>query len=195
MSDLKQEQTDKIYEMMKFVMTDVMGKFTIVSNSLNDVSSQIKLLSAVSSQSPTRSEILDKIAAVVDLIKNVITVELEEDIQEHHKDITTFHQTNYDKIAGKMDARDKDQVVSNMEVKETLSQIKVLLNNLEKISDKVDDVDKIPDRVDKISEKVDKLVNTLNTFYKIACAFMGATPVLWILFEFIHNVNKAIPQK
>ncbi len=160
--------SDKVIEFLKFVLTEFTQKITTITTSINDVTSQIRTMSTISSQSPTRAEILTKINTVIEVVKE----EIDNEIQDHHKDITNFHQLNYEKIIGKMDTREKEQLLMNVDVKEIGTQVKTITTN-----------------VDLLEKKIDKLIETVTTLYKILGVIVGVVPILWGLFHFINSIT------
>lgn len=175
-------QEEKNIEFLKFLITEFMQKVTSITTSMNDVTNQIRALSTISMQSPTRSEILAKIAEVITEIKDQLDSCVVENIQNNHKEITAFHQINYEKITGKMDNREKDQLLLNVDIRDAIAKVKGISDDVDSLSNKVNN------SIKDLSDKIDALVNTISNLYKILIAITAITPILWGIFKFASSL-------
>lgn len=75
------ESNSQVLEFIRFILTDMVSKITILSTLLNDVSRQVNVIVVLDSQPPSRIELLEKI--------NNIPISVTREVQDkfdHHQD-------------------------------------------------------------------------------------------------------------
>lgn len=81
-----QHTENNIFEFIKYILSDMVTKLTIVTSNMTDVTNQVKNLTTVVSQPPTRSDILEKINITREAISNEIDDEIVKRLNDREKD-------------------------------------------------------------------------------------------------------------
>jgi hypothetical protein len=159
MSDTQTPNTsdNHVIEFLKFVLTDVVSKITMVTVNMNEVTNQVKTLITLENVPPSRNDLLQKINDVIET--------LSDDLNTLQKDMTTQTQAHCDKLQAKIDSKEIEQSKTNTE----LLKLAILIPRLEEISSDV--------------KKITGVFVLLSRLAKIMAAII---PVLWGVFHYVE---------
>ena len=91
------DQTDnRIYDFVKFILSDVLSKMTLVTTTMNDNSNHIKNLTSIISMPPSRADILDKLGVIRIAISDEIDDEIVKRLIEREKDYINMNNFIHD---------------------------------------------------------------------------------------------------
>lgn len=165
MSDLDTQShtTDnRVFDFVKYVLSEFLSKITVVTSAISDVTNQVKFLTTMSSQVPTRTDLAAKIDQVYDTLSEEINKDLLENLKVQHKDISNI----LEKISEKISNCERNQ-----------EALKLLCD----ASDK---------KLDVLIEGFKKSKIIRGILIKVIAGVITGIPILWGLFTWIASISK-----
>jgi len=161
----------RVFDFSQYVLSEMLEKLTLFSTTMNDSSNQVKILTTLSLQSPTRLELLERINQISGAIKQYIDDSVVESLKENHKEISAATKINTEKIIEKLDLRDKEFLLLSVEIGkntvmlvETTQQLKVIVESI---------------------KKSNIIVGIL---VKVLSILIASVPILWSLFTWLNTL-------
>lgn len=165
----KSESTN-IFEFIKWVLTDLVGKITTLSANMNDMSNQIKTLNTIVSQAPTRLNIMDKL--------NGVGQDVNKEIDILKRDFTTQSKEHCEKVLERTDdAEEKQQKI------------------MDEMHDSYQIMITIGPKLDEILTEIKKISGLFILVAKIAGIITVIIPGVIGLVHWIESVSPALIKK
>lgn len=166
-----QSNTDnRVFEFVKYVLSEVLSKITTVTTSINEVSNQVKTQTLLSTQPPTRADIIDKIDGIANDLSKEIDASVVASMKDNHKVI----QHQIDDLEKKLDDKEKDHSNFKKTTEDLTKQIEILIIQTNQIS---------------------SIVNKLNTkviiFLQLIAGLVALIPILWGLFGILSKIPRS----
>ena len=175
---------NQIYDFLKYVMSEVLSKITVVTSTINDVTTQVRTLIILDGTPPSRSDLLEKTNHILDILRT--------DLDTLQKDINTQAQQHYDKLLNKIEDKDKEQSRINELAHDNNQKLISIISKLEQTSTEVHDnnqklIDIIP-KVEQTHTEVHKMNSMFIFTIKASKISFVVVPVLWVLYRILDRI-------
>lgn len=166
----------KALELVGSIFSQVLDKIAGITIAINEVTNQIKNLSALTSQSPTRQDISNKINDLNKIIDDTIKSDIVEVFEEQHEEILKTNLSNFEKLSDRLTLREKEHILMNQK--------------FEEIDKKIEVIQKIIVDVAKDAKDTYRLFKLT---IKIVMGFLFTViPVLFTLFAWLNKLSDQV---
>jgi hypothetical protein len=152
----------QIFEVIKFIQTDILSKITALSVIITDISRQLNILVILDSQPPSRLELLEKLKSTFFDISQTININLESSCE----DTTDLLQKQFEKTDLKL-IRYDGVIIS---INDIISKINALSNQF-----------------NGIDNKITNSLNSYKSIFRILVIIASIIPMLWGIFIWAHS--------
>ncbi len=168
----KQIDTD-VLDFLKYVLSEVLSKITTTTSTINEVTNQVKTLITLSSQAPTRHDLMEKLSRMFIDIAQKLDDNVVDGMTDNHKELTN----QLGKVVEFLNKRENEHSSLNESLKNLISESNKLKTELDVIKPLIEQAIK---QEEKTTELITSIKRSVFTF------LFTIVPTMWGLYAFIH---------